>query len=299
MRSTIREAFTLVELLVVIAIIAVLIGLLIPAVQKVRAAAANVRCQNQLKQIALALHHYHDTHGRLPPGHSVNSDQRRFLYLGWTARILPFIELDALWQRVQAAFASDPDPLRFWGHPPHEALHATPVPLFACPMDERAASVHTTPSGRGYTFTSYLGVAGTDYTTRDGMLFIDSRVRFLDVRDGTSQTLMVGERPPSADLVFGWWYRGWGQNKDGSAEMLLGVRERYTLGPRYPCPPGPYHYQPGDIDNQCSTFHFWSLHAGGANFALADGSVRWLPYSADNVMPALATRAGRDLATLP
>jgi prepilin-type processing-associated H-X9-DG protein len=110
-------------------------------------------------------------------------------------------------------------------------------------------------------------------------------------------TLAVGERPPSAELDFGWWYAGWGQAKDGSADMVLGVRERNVIG-QY-CPPGPYMFVPAKLADQCAMFHFWSPHPNGANFLFADGSVRFLSYSADSILPALATRAGGETVTLP
>ena len=82
--------------------------------------------------------------------------------------------------------------------------------------------------------------------------------------------------------------------------MLLGARERnYGGGYVSECPPGPYHYQAGQIDNQCDVFHFWSLHSGGANFAFGDGSVRFLTYSSDAILPALATRSGGEVTELP
>src|SRR5207244_2898670 len=143
------------------------------------------------------------------------------------------------------------------------------------------------------------GVEGTNQTTKDGVLFLDSRVRLEDVKDGTSHTLMVGERPPSADLVFGWWYAGWGQSKDGSGDMVLGVRERYVSDLAPGCPRGPYAYGPGKVNNQCDTFHFWSTHIGGAHFLFADGSVHFLLYSAAPLLPALATRAGGESVTVP
>ena len=74
---------------------------------------------------------------------------------------------------------------------------------------------------------------GANYLKLDGMFYMDSRTRLPDILDGTGNTLMVGERPPPSDRSFGWWYRGWGQNRDGSAEMLVGVREMNNLGTRY------------------------------------------------------------------
>lgn len=158
------------------------------------------------------------------------------------------------------------------------------------------------PVGAGHTsvtFTSYLGVEGTNQTTSDGVLFLDSRVSLLDIRDGTSNTLMVGERPPSADLGLGWWYAGWGQELDGSAEMILGVQEIINLS-RFPgCSPDSTEYRKGQFNNLCDALHFWSPHLGGANFLFADGSVHFLPYSAAPLMPALATRNGGEAVTIP
>src|SRR5262249_28649516 len=100
-----------------------------------------------------------------------------------------------------------------------------------------------------------------------------------------SQTVMVGERPPSADFRYGWWYAGDGQGDTGSADMLLGVRERNMADDDTfrGCPAGPYNFKAGELANQCDALHFWSLHAGGAHFLFADGSVHFLSYSADHI----------------
>jgi prepilin-type processing-associated H-X9-DG protein len=98
--------------------------------------------------------------------------------------------------------------------------------------------------------------------------------------------------------VLGWWYAGTGQSDDGSAAAVMSVRERVVSIWGFGCLPGPYHFTPGRLDNQCDAFHFWSLHSGGANFLFADGSVRFPPYSADAVLPALATRAGGEVVAL-
>ncbi len=150
-------------------------------------------------------------------------------------------------------------------------------------------------------FTSYLGVAGQDaYRTRDGILFQNSTTSLLAVTDGTSNTLLLGERPPSADFQFGWWYAGSGQRATGSADIVLGVREPNLLPivAGSTCGPGRYPFSPAlGLSDPCGMFHFWSPHSGGANFAFADGSVRFLTYEANSIMPALASRAGGEVVS--
>lgn len=210
--------------------------------------------------------------------------------------MLPYLDNEPLWREIEVAFATDLSPLTFYGHVPHERLLGKPVRAFACPADARVPG----PAARVLTlvaFTSYLGVEGTNLNTDDGLLYLDSRTRLDQVSDGTSNTLLVGERPPSADLRFGWWYRGWGQARRGSAEMILGAAELNVQ--ERGCLSGPYSYGPGRFDNQCDMFHFWSPHPGGAHFGFADGSVRFLRYDAAGILPALATRAGGESVSLP
>jgi prepilin-type processing-associated H-X9-DG protein len=258
----------------------------IMAVQRVREAAARTQCANNLKQIGLALHNYNDVHKSFPAGVTREADP--YPFLSWNARILPFIDQNNLWQLTVAAYRQTKN---FQATPPHVGF-VTVIPVFACPADTRTLAVGNC-KGMAVTFTSYLGVEGIDQFGRDGMLFLDSRVRIADVTDGTSNTLLVGERPPSVDQVFGWWYAAYGQNKNGSGDMVLGVKERRfgRWAPRR-CPAGPYSFGPGNFKNQCDMLHFWSPHNGGANFLFADGATRFLTYAAATVMPALATRAG-------
>ena len=296
--ATARPGVSLIEVVVVIAIIGVLIGLLLPAVQKVREAAARATCQSRLRQVALALHSHHNTRQQFPPGLSVTADDGKYWLMGWTARILPEIEQSALWANIEQAMAINPDRT---SDPPHRAIYETPIRLYTCPSDGRLPGPNLTTGVVQllFTHTSYLGVEGTDQFSRNGCLYLDSRVRITDIRDGTSQTLLLGERPPSPDFEFGWWYRSFGQDGSGSGDMVLGVREQYTFGFGAKCPRGPYRFQPGTFTEPCDVVHFWSPHSGGANFAFADGSVRFLSYAADSVMPALATRAGGEAATIP
>ncbi|MCI0381052.1 MAG: DUF1559 domain-containing protein [Gemmataceae bacterium] len=289
-----RRAFTLIELLVVVAIIGILAGLTLAGVQRVRSVAARIECSNNLKQIALALQHYHGLYRVFPPGCSYQDGRDPHPHMSWMTRLLPLIEHEAIWREAEQAFAKEAFFLKV---PPHTALGRV-IPIYTCPADDRSGA----PAHRGNLqigLTSYLGVNGIDQFTHDGILYVDSRVRIADVSDGTSHTLLVGERPPSADLILGWWYAGWGQRKNGSGDSVLGVRELNSdvYGPG--CFPGPYYFVAGKFSNQCDAFHFWSPHSGGANFAFVDGSVRFLSYSTDALMPALATRAGGEPVAIP
>ena len=281
-----RRGLSLLELLVAIAIVATLLALLLPAVQKVRAAASRASCSNNLHQIALALHQHHDAERSLPPATTYGN---KFPYLSWTAWILPYVEQDAAWREAVTDYRGQ---LSFSKPVPHRNL-ARELPIFICPADGR--KVGTNPDGTTAAFTHYLGVAGTKWLYWDGMLYPNSAVKFSDVADGTSNTLMVGERPPSPDNSFGWWYAGSGQAAEGELDSHI-VTYTWNRTFRAPtCPrDAPYTFSPGSSDDMCSTFHFWSRHSGGANFALADGSVRFLSYSASSLVPALSTRSGHE-----
>jgi prepilin-type N-terminal cleavage/methylation domain-containing protein/prepilin-type processing-associated H-X9-DG protein len=292
-----RRAFTLIELLVVIGILAVLLGLLLAAVQQARAVALRLQCLNNLHQIGLALHSYHDSYAVFPPGVSYQEGTDPHPFMSWNTRLLPYLERGDLWNEALQAFAQDP---QFINNPPHTGL-ATVMRIYSCPADRRTLDAGE-PVGYGgikVAFTSYLGLEGTNQFLKDGLLFLDSAIRLAQVTDGTSQTLFVGERPPSADEVWGWWYAGEGQSRDGSIDMVLGVNELYISSYAPGCPRGPYQFGPGRIENECDAFHFWSLHAGGANSLFVDGSARFFSYAAASVMPALATRAGGEVVELP
>ncbi len=287
-----RRAVTLIELLVVIGIIALLIALLLPAVQKVRAAATRTQCCNNLKQIGLAVHQYHDQKSRLPAG--VSSGPYRLS--SWLTHLLPYVEQQGVWTATLAAYRQSSSP---FNNPPHVGL-ITVIPTYICP----AVPGVDVPQLDRYNnltvaHTCYLGVSGKDLTTRDGVFFRDSRVRFADITDGTSSTLLAGERPPSTDRRWGYWYAGAGQRFTGSCDMLMGVYEQnvqpVTAGS---CAPGAYPFGPGSFNNQCDAFHFWSLHSGGAHFLFADGSVHFLSYTAAPILPALASRAGGETVNM-
>lgn len=286
------RAFTLIELLVVLAIIGAFFSLILAAVQKAREAASRIRCSNNLRQIGLALHQYHDVNRRLPPGTRLPPDP--YPYLTWCARLLPYLEQQPLWLLTQQDYKQNPN---FGGPPPHTGL-TTIQAVFLCPSEPRFHGI-IRPEGWDVAFTHYLGVSGLSSATYDGLLYLDSHVSFNAITDGTSNTLMVGERPASPDNRFGWWYAGVGQEGTGDADSILGVVGYRTTFRTPTCPHGPYAFGPGKDTNPCDTFHFWSHHPGGAQFLMADGSVHFLPYSAQPLMPALASRAGGDVADIP
>jgi prepilin-type N-terminal cleavage/methylation domain-containing protein/prepilin-type processing-associated H-X9-DG protein len=311
-----RGGFTLIELLVVIAIIAVLIGLLLPAVQKVRDSSARITCTNNLKQIGLALHNYHDANGSLPPAirdyYPPPIDPRQ--WLSWLGRLMPYYEQGNLAHNMEVAFASqgsNPNPFL---NPPHLGL-AQPLSVLRCPSDSRQYTV-AYAEGFVVAFTGYLGISGTNLRTLDGTLYWNSGVKFKDMTDGLSNTLVAGERPPSATLDFGWWYCGAGQwdygggsagnypqRNTGSCDVTLGMAEinlqTSGISTLDSCPSGPYQFGPGNMNNPCDQFHFWSLHSSGSNFLMGDGSVRFVSYGAAAVMAAMGTRNGGEVANLP
>ena len=230
-RFQIRSAMTLVELLVVLAILAVLLALTIPAIMRVREVANRAKCANHLHQMGIALIQYSDARGAFPNGCSYSGPLEPTPHMTWLTRLLPYIEQDALWQEALNAFRTAP----FFERPAHRPVLGRVIETYTCPSDPRTLTplkIYSYAIVEGERkdlieigLTGYLGVVGVNQSARNGVLFLNSKVRLAQVTDGTSQTIIVGERPPSSDRAFGWWYAGWGQNKDGSGDSVMGVRE--------------------------------------------------------------------------
>lgn len=303
-----RVGFSVLELLVVIGIIGILIGFMLPAVQRVRATASRTACLSNLKQIGLALQNHESIHRTFPPAiisFPPSGGKSYGAAVSWRAPLLPHLEQDSLWRQTQEAARVDPNSNH---NPPHIASAAV-VRGFVCPTDSRLSDpLHDSVSGITAAYTSYIAVAGSRPAFRDNPEYrgvfssYSHGTKIAAITDGTSNTLAVGERPPSDGLEDGWWYSAMcdpmnagGQCRGPATSMAM---ERSTTGNYGGCS-GPFFYGPGRLDNPCDRFHFWSLHSGGANFGFADGSARFIPYVAKNVMPALATRAGGEVASLP
>ena len=305
--SPVRPAFTLIELLVVIAIIAILIGLLLPAVQKVREAAARMKCSNNLKQMGIALHSYHDVNGTFPPGAApVNATS-----LGWNSYILPYIEQDNIWRLMNPTVAA-------YATGVNRNQGANRISVFLCPSygEERSSSTIDNVGGQnGYTihYVGNMGPKGTNPTTGaaygfanlggqggmaiDGMLPYHTSVwtsqpartagvTMTGISDGTSNTLMLFEvawtgleRAPGSLRA---WPRGchWSDDCTSMKNVANAMRTvKYNGGGNY-----------NDIS-------MGSNHTGGCNVALGDGSVRFLRESVDlnRVLKPLASRAGGEV----
>lgn len=293
-----RRAFTLIELLVVIAIIAILIALLVPAVQKVREGANRTECCNKMKQIGIALAGYHDLEKGFPPAHSLDASRLAYgcpptldnkTFFAWMSRILPYLEQKPLYDKIN--FNAWP----WWQHP----INETPVEVYRCSSDHRPTFVAMYGSDP-VALATYMGVSGTDQLAFDGILYPNARVSYKRIVDGSSNTLTVGERPPSDDLAYGWWMAGCGTPPYfGATDVVLGVNELKNPGAS---PPDRDVFRPGAVMDPTNEhkWHFWSLHPSGTNFLFADGAVRFLSYDITQpTLNALATRAGNENPTLP
>jgi prepilin-type N-terminal cleavage/methylation domain-containing protein/prepilin-type processing-associated H-X9-DG protein len=295
----VRRGFTLVELLVVIAIIAVLIGLLLPAVQKVREAASRVSCQNNLHQIGLALHLYHDGQGSFPPGYrcqpvNPNDPDQTAPGWGWAALLLPYLEQGNLAQQINLNLpVEDPNNL---------AARTTVVKVYVCPSD-RSTGLFTIYDKNGAPLAqaatnSYAACHGTgddldeELDDFNGMFSRNSRVRFADVTDGTGTTIAVGEHgsfftqtPWAGPVGFGTTRVTPGAPttnptavEDAPTQTLVHVAVH------------PLNDPSSDPED------FFAPHTGAGMFLFVDGSVRPVRTGVSiAVLQALATRDGGEV----
>jgi prepilin-type processing-associated H-X9-DG protein len=253
----------LIELLVVVAIIAVLIGLLLPAVQKVREAAARTKCTNNLKQIGLALHNYHDTYMSLPPvANSANGNK-----WGWSMFLLPYIEQQPLANTIGTI-----DPYGTAVMPAANATTQTVIPTYLCPSDP----VENNPNVnfQNYGKSNYVASAGVI----DGVGSGRDRTRLQTIQDGTSNTFMVAERDSRLGIAGIW--PGRTTQTGGSNQFVANWRPNLKFpGNRgSSCCGENTNSMTGEIPGRdpCLRLGTSSGHPGGVNFAFCDGSIRFV-----------------------
>lgn len=292
-----KRGFTLIELLVVIAIIAILIALLLPAVQQAREAARRTQCKNNLKQIGLALHNYHDVFLTFPIGAQVAGANEEMW--GWGASILPQIEQQNLYNELGVSSQRLRNVL---ADPVLRLVLQTPLPAFICPSDPGGELMDGgrlnggsgrnmrgnggAPGGFRVAKSNYIGNCGYNDVNRQnnngkrGVFHVGDNYKIRDIVDGTSNTIAVGER--TTFCASGTW----SGNRNPTGGGPQGAD--YTLG-RVSVP-----INVGDNRNHWCTEGFDSTHTGGAQFLLCDGSVHFISENIDYNLHINATDRVRD-----
>ena len=295
-----NRGFTLIELLVVIAIIAILIALLLPAVQAAREAARRTQCKNNLKQMALAMHNYHDIHRKFPMGLSFRLRGGNTTF--WHTAILPQIEQGNMFDRI--------DWSKNWNDTtsPNPSLCGTHIPMFQCPSSGLAPKESDVQGFKTRCPSTYLGCAsgllnresGPDPILSnadiDGILFQHSSTSIASVLDGTSHTILIGEA--LHDYTF------WGDNPWVGRQVVdhwyvgsIGVRSWNEVSEAL----GSTGVKPNTHQDRSSFIDeveigFTSRHTGGVQCAFADGHVRFISETIDQgIWSALGTRAGGEI----
>ena len=282
-----RRAFTLIELLVVIAIIAVLIALLLPAVQQAREAARRSQCKNNLKQLGLAMHNYHDTHGVFVFGtqnyQSVPTDNR----LCFFQSVLSFVDQAPMYNQVNFNTST------YVSFLTTNTLIFTPVPVFMCPSDPNSGRMSTAPAPRGF-HANILPVMGstayTSPTASNGIFYTISSTRIRDITDGTSNTALMAEILLAPDDATLYNRRGqvW-ESYDGNT--LVSTLYPPNTSITDVVPSGCVATSRAPCTTTGSTLlSTRSMHIGGAQIVMADGSVRFV---SDNVNTTIWNNVGQ------